>query len=74
MKIKEAIKEIRDNIANTYFRINIGFCFTSGYNGCFLIPTLELYKNSRYFKIIIWIFCFYFNFTLSKEHYCKNES
>lgn len=74
MKIKEAIKEIKNNIENTYFRIDIGFGFTSGGNGCFLIPTIELFKSSKYFGITIWIFCSYFNITLSKEHYNENES
>ena len=69
MKTKEIIKEIKNNIENTYFRINIGFGFTSVINGCFLIPTIELYKNSKYFEITIWIFCSYFSITLSKEHY-----
>lgn len=69
MKIKEIIKEIKNNIENTYFRINIGFGFTSVINGCFLIPTIELCKNSKYFEITIWIFCSYFSITLSKEHY-----
>ena len=53
MKIKEVIKEIKNNIENTYFRIDIGFGFTSGSNGCFLIPTIELFKSSKYFEITI---------------------
>lgn len=73
MKTKEAIKEIKDNIENTYFRMDVGFGFTSGNNGYFLIPTVELYKSSKCFEIFIWIFCSYFSFTLSKEHYCENE-
>lgn len=74
MKTKEIIKEIKDNIENTYFRIVIGFGFTSAINGCFLIPTIELCKNSKYFGINIWIFCSYFSITLSKEHYNEDES
>lgn len=74
MKIKEAIKGITDNIGNTYFRIDFGFNFKSCTNGCFLIPTLEICKNSKYFEIIIWIFYSYFSITLSKEHYCENKS
>lgn len=74
MKIKEAIKEIKNNIENTYFRIDVGFGFISGGNGCFLIPTIELCKSSKYFEINIWIFCSYFSITLSKEHYNENES
>ena len=74
MKTKEAIKEIKNNIENTYFRIDVGLGFTSGSNGCFLIPTIELCKSSKYFGITIWIFCSYFNITLSKEHYNENES
>lgn len=73
MKIKEAIKEIKNNIENTYFRIDVGFGFTSGGNGCFLIPTIELCKSSKYFEINIWIFCSYFSITLSKEYYNENE-
>lgn len=74
MKTKEIIKEIKDNIENTYFRMDVGFGFTSGNNGCFLIPTIEFYKSSKYFEITIWIFCSYFSITLSKEHYNENES
>ena len=35
MKTKEAIKKIKDNIENIYFRIDIGFGFTSVINGFF---------------------------------------
>ena len=74
MKTKETIKKIKNNIENIYFRIDISFGFTSTYNGCFLIPTVELFKNSKSFQIIIWIFCSYFSITLSKEHYNEDES
>ena len=74
MKTKEAIKKIKDNIENNYFRIDIGFGFKSVINGYFLIPTIELSKNSKSFEIIIWIFCSYFSIILSKEHYNEDES
>ena len=74
MKTKEAIKKIKDNIENNYFRIDIGFGFTSAINGFFIIPTIELFKNSESFQITIWIFCSYFSITLSKEHYNEDES
>ena len=53
MKTKEAIKEIKNNIENTYFRIDISLGFTNGSNGWFLIPTIELFKSSKYFGITI---------------------
>lgn len=74
MKTKEVIKKIKNNIENTYFRIDIGFFFTSGNNGCFLIPTVELCKSNKYFEITIWIFCSCFSITLSKEYYNEDES
>lgn len=73
MKIKEAIKGITDNIENTYFRMDFSFMFKSGNNGCFLIPTIELGKSTRFFEINIWIFCSVFTFVFSKEHYYENE-
>ena len=74
MKTKEAIKKIKNNIENIYFRIDIGFGFTSVINGFFFILTIELFKNSESFQIYIWIFCSYFSITLSKEHYNEDES
>lgn len=77
MKTKEAIKKIKDNIENIYFRINIGFGFTSIIYGFFIIPTVELFRNSESFQITIWIFSSYFSITLitsSKEHYNEDES
>ena len=74
MKTKEAIKKIKNNIENIYFRIDIGFGFTSATNGFFIIPPVELFKNSKSFQITIWIFCSYFSITLSKEHYNEDES
>lgn len=74
MKTKKLLKKIKNNIENIYFRIDIGFGFTSVINGCFLIPTIELFKNSKHFEITIWIFCSYVSITLSKEHYNEDES
>lgn len=74
MKTKKLLKKIKNNIENIYFRIDIGFGFTSVIYGCFLIPTVELFKNSESFTINIWIFCSYFSITLSKEHYNEDES
>lgn len=73
MKIKEAIKGITDNIENTYFRMDFSFMFKSSNNGCFLIPTIELCKSTRFFEINIWIFCSVFTFVFSKEHYNEDE-
>lgn len=74
MKTKKLLKKIKNNIENIYFRIDIGFGFTSVINGFFIIPTVELFKNSKSFQITIWIFCSYFSIILSKEHYNKDES
>ena len=74
MKTKKLLKKIKNNIENIYFRIDIGFGFTSVINGFFIIPTVELFKNSKSFTINIWIFCSYFNIILSKEHYNEDES
>ena len=50
MKIKETIKGIKDNIENTYFRMDFSFMFKSGNKGCFIIPTIELGKCNRFLK------------------------
>lgn len=69
MKTKEAIKEIKNNIENTYFRIDFSFMFKSNNNGYFLIPTIELCKSTKFFEVNVWIFCSVFTFIFSKEYY-----
>ena len=47
MKTKEAIKKIKNNIENIYFRIDIGFGFTSvinGFGGALGCPSVFLRK------------------------------
>lgn len=74
MKTKEIIKEIKNNIQDTYFRVDFNFMFHSNCNGCFIITTIEICKNNKYFEIIIWIFCSCFIFIISKESYNEDES
>lgn len=74
MKTKQILKEIRHNIEDTYFRMDFNFIFKSTTNGCFLIPTIEIFKSNKYFEIIIWIFCSCFTFVFSKESYNEDES
>ena len=69
MTIKEIIKEINDKISDTYFQIHIGFTFQSSTNGWFLIPTIEIYKNSKHFEVNIWIMSFCLYIIMSKESY-----
>lgn len=68
MKIKEILKGINDNIADYYIRMDISFSFTSGFNGIFLIPTIELSKTNKYFSISIWILSAYLDITFSREN------
>lgn len=68
MKIKEILKGINDNIADYYIRMDISFSFTSGFNGIFLIPTIELTKCNKYFSISIWILSAYIDITFSREN------
>lgn len=75
MTTKEILKEIKDKISDTYFKIRIGFTVQSSTNGWFLIPTIEIYKNNKYFEVNIWIIgacCLYI--TMSKESYKEDES
>lgn len=73
MKIKEILKGINDNIADYYLKIDISFSFTSGFNGIFIIPTIELNKTGKYFEITIWVLSAYLSINFSKESY-KDES
>lgn len=74
MKTKEIIKEIKNNIEDSYFRIDFSFMFKSNSNGYFLIPTIEICKTNKFFEVIIWIFCSCFTFVFSKESYNEDES
>ena len=56
MKTKEAIKKIKDNIENSYFRIDIGFGFTSVINGFSLFQLLNFLKIVNLFKYIFGYF------------------
>lgn len=74
MKIKDALKKIKNNIQDSYIRLDISFMFKSGSNGFFLIPTIELCKSTKYFEINIWIFYSCFILVFSKESYNDYES
>lgn len=74
MKVKEILKGINDNIADYYLRIAISFSFYSGFNGIFLIPTVEIRKCGKFFTISLWILSAYLDITFSKGNHNNDES
>lgn len=74
MKIKEILKGINDNIADYCLRIDINFSFISGFNGIFLIPTIEIHKCGKFLTINLWILSAYLAICFSKKHYLEDES
>lgn len=74
MKTKEILKAIADNIADYYLKITISFAFTSGFNGMFLIPTIEVHKCGKFLTINLWILSAYLAIVLSNENYRNDES
>lgn len=73
MKLKQILQEINNNIADYYLKIAVSFSFYSGFNGIFLIPTVEIVKTNKFLTINLWILSAYFAITFSKESY-KDES
>ena len=74
MKTKEILKAIADNIADYYLKITISFAFTSGFNGMFLIPTIEVHKCGKFLTINLWILSAYLAIVFSNENYRNDES
>lgn len=74
MKVKEILKGINNNIADYYLRITINFSFYSGFNGIFLIPTIEIHKCGKYLTINLWILSAYLAISFSKGNYNNDES
>lgn len=73
MKTKEILKAIGNNVADYYLKITISFAFTSGFNGIFLIPTIEIHKCGKFLTISIWILSAYLAICFSNGNYNNDE-
>lgn len=73
MKVKEILKGINDNIADYYLKITINFSFYGGFNGIFLIPTVEIYKCGKFLTINFWILSTCLAISFSKGNYNNDE-
>ncbi len=74
MKVKEILKGINNNIADYYLRIAISFSFYSGFNGIFIIPTVEIHKCGKFLTINLWILSAYLAINFSRGNYNNDES
>lgn len=74
MKTKDAIKEIINNISDSYLRFDFSFIINNTTNGWFLIPTIEFIKSKKFLEINILILCSCFNICINKGNLYEDES